>query len=633
MSNTSVLEKHERQSKFIRGLSDTSSSGMKRERNLFFTSSTSTTMPLVDESPVAYTGLYRCGVRVNSDEEYGTSNVEYDHPRCLNVKKVADGFNRDGNPHVALPLHNLQFHNGNHETKKSHETRIGNPTESRPSYLYANTYVDNKEENPSEQLGSWEILRAKLPNQSEASKNSDGFLQFESLFRTLEAFDWNECDFKCCPYNSNKDDDPFQYSKQEENNYYAHTHAYVRTIPRSFSVDETNGDIFVSWEGFYQNCDPARLVQDEKLQWTIGVSRLRTEDPYCTTDQVHVMENNFARCTEPVSIVHQSSHGHDYSLPYGGLMVVPARDREHRRSFIMSVITSPDVREEHKSFVWAVPEGGSHDQDQLALNIDGVSMGHNFANVWDGGTLRLHKNSQTGRPDHLCRSIFNKGIGCMPISDEQGFDGFLPQGEEKIVLTEEAVASFCNVADGDRDFGERRMYKTPIVTGFEVTWNEKEEDGIGLPEQIIFGCFGGKSSNGNFGIISLEDGEPTRPIQLVKGAFPGAILFPPQDLEKALSQSLPKNATEENDLSGAFQKKSVGFYAQACAIAIAAIALFAIFHFKRRRRWELLNNLDEKRRVHNSKQYMELPSVVFSSSSDTDDENKLSSCEHHFHSC
>ena len=28
--------------------------------------------------------------------------------------------------------------------------------------------------------------------------NADGTLKFDSVFRTREAFDWNECDFDCC---------------------------------------------------------------------------------------------------------------------------------------------------------------------------------------------------------------------------------------------------------------------------------------------------------------------------------------------------------------------------------------------------------------------------------------------------
>ncbi len=586
-------------------------------------------MTLVDGGAVAYTGLYRCALHEDLDNTAGDDQQQ----RCVGAQKVANGFNRDGKPHAALSLHNLHFHNANHETKKPRKNDNEIPTGSRPSYLYANTYIDNREDHPIEHVGSWEIIRAKLPDSGEESKSGDGLLQFESLFRTLEAFDWNECDFKCCPYNSNKDDDPFQYSEEEENNYFSHTHAYVRTIPRSFSVDETNGDVFLSWEGFYQNCDPASIVNEKKLQWTIGVSRLRTEDPYCTTDQVHVMENNFPRCTEPVAIVHQSSTGRDIVLPYGGFTVIPARDSEHRRSFLMSAITSSEIRGEHKSFVWTVPEGGNLYEDRMYLNDNGTSLDHNFADVWDGGTLRLHKNAQTKRPDHVCRSIFNKGIGCMPISENDDSDHILPRGEEKIVLTEEAVASFCDIADGDRDFGERRKYNTPLVTGFEVVWDEKELYGTGFPKQIIFGCYGGQISNGNFGMIDLNNGEPTTPIQLVKGAFPGAVLFPPQDLELPITQSFDSSDIHDAPSTPIFQQYTETFAQQPCGVYIAAIVLcmcilFVIFHLKKRCgsvRFE-----ETRHGVHNDqhhhKHYMELPTV--DSSSRKEEDNKKNCWPH-----
>ena len=510
-------QSQERQWKPLRDLSKTS--GLNDDgKTLFFTSTTSTAMPLATGGSVAYTGLYKCNLDLNHEElENGV-----DLQQC----SVAQTASR-----IAMSLHNLQFHNGDNETgkqkKKKNERRDSGP----PSYLYANTKVEKRND-----TGSWEILRAKLP-----VNRGDGLFEFESVFRTLEAFDWNECDFKCCHYISNTDDDPFEYSKEEENNYFAHTHAYVRAIPRSFSVDETTGDIFVSWEGFYQHCDPASPDQEKTLQWTIGISRLKTEDPYCITDQAYAKENNFARCTEPVSLVHQSSSGRDIILPYGGFTVIPARDEDHSRSFLLSALTHPDVRGESKNYLWSISEGENQSQELLSLNGEGTSMDRIDTDVWDGGTLRLHYNTKTGRPDYLCRSIFSKGIGCMPISEISNGDGSVdiqPQGEEEIVLTQEAFGAFCNIESQDKDFGKRKTYRSPVVAGLDIVWDENEEDGSGSPKQVVFGCFGEEGSNGNLGTIFVNHGVSTSPVQVIKGAYPGAVLFPPKELEDSLLPSM-----------------------------------------------------------------------------------------------
>jgi hypothetical protein len=422
-------------------------------------------------------------------------------------------------------------------------------------------------------------------------------------------------------------------------------HAYVRTIPRSFAVDETTGEIFVSWEGFYQSCDPAALADEEKsLQWTIGVSRLRTEDPYCVTDQVDVMENNFPRCTEPVSIVYQSSRGREAVLPKGGFTVIPAEERGdgsgdgHRRIFLLSALTSADIQRngELYSHVWAVPEGGHRDLDHpLSLNGgDRTSVNSVFMDegVWDGGTLRLHYNLQTGRPDHLCRSIFNKGIGCMPIHVDSG-NNITPLGDEDMVLTGDQVNSFCRLKDDDSDHRTKPFdweSKTTLVTGLEIVWSEEKEDGTGSPEQIIFGCFGGKDGNGNFGIIDVDRGEgDTTPVRVMGGAYPGAVLFLPHELEPSLTPSSSMNqTTTDADFSvpstDIQNLKTIS--TQSCSMVIAVLLLCAcsfIFHSKSRclKRYHLVSsqssrNSGEKEfsqssRIHTP--YMELPTIDSSS--------------------
>jgi len=556
-------------------------------------------MPLADGSHVAYTGLYKCSFN-KKHHEHDSAGEEDEQQQCGEAKTVANGYDRDGKPHMILPLHNLQFHNGDNQTKNRNKKKTirNSVTTSRSSYLYANTHLDYRKDNPNAHTDGWEILRAKLPEKIEKVAGEEQHLRFESIFRTLESFDWNECGFKCCPYKSNTDDDPFAYSKDEENDYYSHTHAYVRTIPRSFSVDETTGDIFVSWEGFYQNCDPASYVQEKTLEWTIGVSRLRTEDPYCVTDQVNVMENNFPRCTEPVSIVYQSSSGRDVVLPNGGFAVIPATNGGFRRSFLLSTLQSPELhRGDLKSQVWAVPEGGSPNQEwfkeHLSLSgnngtvIDRIFMDEG---VRDGGTLRLHYNARTGQPDHLCRSIFNKGIGCMPISVSAAVDKnndslyFLSHAEENVVLTEDKVHSFCKLEDTDRKKVLDWERMTTLVSGLDVVWDEDEEDGTGTPQRVIFGCFGGESNNGNFGSIDVDKEQETNPVQVLKGAYPGAVLFLPSELDNSLTSSMDQSTdigvgpsstmSQRQFLFSSFVYSTLGVFFLMCI-------LFSIFHAKR----------------------------------------------------
>ena len=548
---------------------------MDNSKTLFFTSSTSTKMPLTDGNSVAYTGLYSCTLNDNYD-----GNMEGDHQRCEEIRKVADGLNRDGKPHASLSLHNLQFHNGN-----------GNDN-TDGSYLYSNTYINNSKDHPNVHVGSWEIVRAKLPG------NEKGVLHFESYFRTLEAFDWNECDFKCCPYQGDTDDDPFAFGKDEDNPFSAHTHAYVRTIPRSFAVDEQTGDVFISWEGFYQNCDPANMFAptQKSLQWTIGVSRLKTEDPTCVVDQLNNIENNFPRCTEPVSIVYQSSRGREVVLPNGGFAIIPASHQGGRRSFLLSALKSPGMDHgELTSHVWAFSEGGSGEwmlQD-LSLSGNGTAIDTIFMDqsVWDGGTLRLHYNQKTGCPDHLCRTIFNKGIGCMPISvtEDSNDDSVyvMPQGEEEIVLTEDQVHSFCRLGDADRTKHMNWDRKTTLVTGLEVVWNEDDTEdsnaGGTTPERIIFGCYGGEGGNGNFGSIDIRDG--AMPVQIMNGAYPGAVLFVPHELESSIYHSADDAGAGSSGASSTIFQKYKILSTQSCSMVIAFLLVcIASYTFNIKRR-------------------------------------------------
>jgi len=277
-----------------------------------------------------------------------------------------------------------------------------------------------------------------------------------------------------------------------------------------------------------------------------------------------------------VSIVYQSSKSNrnrssrdeKVILPYGGLAVIPASGKSvnSKRSFLLSVLTtrsSPGTgtgtdnqdKVVTSSRVWAFPEGGNFLNDRQDLTgttgtvIDNniVMDDQNNANVWDGGTLRLHYNPRTKRPDHLCRTIYEEGIECFPISvtedDETGMVVVESSRQSastsasattpEIFLTKDQTRQFCRL--GDADFTKRLDWgrKTTLVTGLDVQWNE-DYDGNGTPERIFFGCWGGEGGNGNFGSV---DADGQNLVQVMKGAYSESVLFLPHELEGTIQAS------------------------------------------------------------------------------------------------
>jgi hypothetical protein len=249
------------------------------------------------------------------------------------------------------------------------------------------------------------------------------------------------------------------------------------------------------------------------------------------------MDAHFPRCTEPVSIVYQSSRGREVVLPYGGFAVIPSSSigkvpGNDKRSFLLTVLTSPGIGEgELTSRVWAFPEGRNSPKDGLKRQdltgpgtvIDAIFMEQN---VWDGGTLRLHHNPTTGKPDHLCRSIYNKGIECLPLT--VNIRGGIPvvesTGNPEFFLSGEQTSLFCRVADVHRTKRVDWDRKTTLVTGLDVQW----DDVTGEPERIFFGCWGGEGGNGNFGSVERDGSNLMR---VMDGAYAEAVVFLPKELE------------------------------------------------------------------------------------------------------
>ena len=529
------------------------------ERTLFFTSSPSSKLKIINNdgsTPAStHTGLYSCTVEdygdVNNDDDY-----EDDGGHCINPRLVAN--EHGGSYRPSLSLMNLKFYlsssNNDHDDKNS--------------YLYGRSYDERIKAEAKN--NSWEILRAKLSESyirgTKTTTSNNDVLTFEPYFQTHGMFDWNDCDFDCCPPNDER-------GGMEHGNDSSYGHAYTRTRPKSFTVDDQTGEIFIVWEGFYKNCSTEDFFANSQkgLLWTIGISRLKMEDPTCfdTTFMMTTtttMENNFARCTVPVSIVYQSTRGRETIVPYGGFELIPASlqletyiygDDEYdhnpndpnnvydsvtpRRSFLLSILHSPGTdRTELQSQLWAYPEGGRHDhaeywkrQEFDSTNVDKILMDDD---VYDGGTIRLHYNKQTGRPDHMCRTIFNEGITCMPISVEEDAASVYieAEGDPEIFLTNIKVKEFCTLDSFSKISNTIYERQTTVVTGLDVIWNEED----GTPDRIFFGCYGQEGGHGNFGSV---DRNGDNLIQMLPGAYPDSVIFLPQEL-KSMMLPLPSSA-------------------------------------------------------------------------------------------
>ncbi len=271
------------------------------------------------------------------------------------------------------------------------------------------------------------------------------------------------------------------------------------------------------------------------------------EDPSCALlgdeDESYKHADFFPRCTEPVSIVHQSSQ-RNVVMSYGGLSIIPAsstgESNDGKRSFLLSVLDRPDfVHGQTTSKVWSFPEGANFSKDESkrrelgkGKKIDSIFFEQN---VWDGGSLRVHYDPSTGKPDHLCRTVYEQGIECLPISVtvEDDCPILYPDSyKTEMFLSKQQTAIFCRLGDADKtqrvDWGR----KTTLVTGLDVQWDHL----TGQPDRIFFGCWGGEGGNGNFGSVEKNGNHL---LGVMKGAHADSVLFLPEELEGTIDVREP----------------------------------------------------------------------------------------------
>lgn len=384
-----------------------------------------------------------------------------------------DGWYRDGRFHHDMPMMNVMIGEGD--------------TNSSSPFIYSRTHDKNRK--------SWDLIRAPLDT-----------LNFESYFRTQESFDWNECAWDCCDRSGA---------------------SYARVTPKSYLVD--GGDVFVAWDGFYKHCAGADNSTGG-LVWTIGVSRIKTS-PECVLNGGDEPQN-FALCTDVVSIAHQNTTGRTWGLPYGGLSMTRAHISD-KRIFLMTGLRREGVDVgKLASEIWIVPEGvvyysSSHAGElQTIAPVEVRSVFFDEA-IHDAGSLRLHHDDD-GNLDHLCRTSFDHGVSCFPVKVDVEGRATAALEHEHVFVTSTQVEELCQVGL----YSDEPFYNlaSTVTTGLEVLWNSS-----GQPEKVFFGCIGEIGGNGNF-ITADQSGNL---VTTLPGAFPGSILFGP-----VLFGSLSSEATE-----------------------------------------------------------------------------------------
>lgn len=330
---------------------------------------------------------------------------------------------------------------------------------------------------------SWEIIRARI---GEVGAEP---MMFESYFRIEKNIEWNECSWKCC-HPAGK--------------------AYIGVTPKSYFVDE--GDVFVSWDGFYKDCDDAG--SSENLKWTVGVSKIRNGTS-CVLNGGSTKQA-FSACTEVVSIVYQNVTGRNAVLPFGGFSSV-RMPRSRKRMFFMSVMRSEGIDMGVLSNeVWVFPEGDDFSKNPQLLQTFAPVRIHGLlfdAEIQDGGSIRLHTNPE-GVLDHLCRTAFDHSISCFPVRLDETDTVLVRLDEEYVFADSVQIEQTCSV-----DLFKAKSYlneAASVTTGLEVQW-----DSNGEPERVFFGCLGELGGSGNFTAAERNG----KIVTTLPGAFPGSIVF------------------------------------------------------------------------------------------------------------
>lgn len=371
--------------------------------------------------------------------------------KCLEAQLVVDKVELNGQHHRGLDLMNVVI-------------------DEQERFFYTGYF--------SGERGSWEILRA--------SYDSTPIL-LESFFRTTQMV-WNSENILKCPDNG--------------------SHTYFQVEPRSFVLD--GGDVFVSWEGFYQDCRN-RFGSKVGLLWTIGVSKIKKSQDCILNEGLKPV--NFEDCTVPVSIVYQDTTARQVMHGYSGIAV--SRSPSGMRVFFLSILGRSSI-DGAWSEIWTMPEGEDYSKNPKAsgrfahVHVSESFLDHPVDNV---GTIRLRLDANN-IPSAACRSSYNDGVHCYALQVQT--DGTFIAKEEKQYVHRHHLEERCTVKSSHFPITD---VLPPMATGLEVLWDDNSPDE--MPTMLFFGCYGEITGLGNFTTV-LADGNIR---ETVHGAHPGSIVF------------------------------------------------------------------------------------------------------------
>jgi hypothetical protein len=402
---------------------------------------------------------------------------------CSDAKLIVDSWDvshgSNGHDHGSMMDGGMMHHNSKENSKHSHSKRgldLMNVQIDEATNTLFTGYFDKYR-------NSFEILFAPLRAP----------ITLQSYFRTAIVSSNNACRMACCEDSG---------------------HTYFKVQPRDFAVDK--GDIFVSWDAFYQDCSSSSYTAKAGLKWTVGVSKILTDNPDCVrhdrddSDQ----EVSFAECTKPVAIAFQDSEPRKKLLGYAGLAIANTGGDFGKRLFFLSALHQVNVNELNNE-LWIVKEGDVNTGPDV-VEVDSVlAIDHRFADISvdDVGSMRLRKDGN-GVPTGLCRTAYDAAIVCHRVRVDS--DGNAELWTKNTYVTKEKVAESCSVAKSDHYPATKLI--SSVATGLEVFWSDDSTDDN--PDYVIFGCYGEMNYHGN---ITTAFGDK-RIVQTIAGAYPGSVL-------------------------------------------------------------------------------------------------------------
>jgi LPXTG-motif cell wall-anchored protein len=388
--------------------------------------------------------------------------LNFETGQCAAPEKIVDVFNPANEHHRGLDMMNVRIDNAN-------------------ATMYAG-YFDGKRY-------SFEILRGRLDTPP---------VVLESFFRLTTEVSTGHCLTQCCEPDLGH-------------------HTYYKVEPRDYTVHD--GEIFVSWDGFYQNCGD-EFAAKAGLKWTVGVSKIMQSPKCVSTGGDH--EVSFEDCTVPVSILFQENRARGKILGYSGFQA--SYTPSGKRMFFLSAMDNDKTVElggQLFSEIWAMPEGEVYPKNPIALQVFGKLHIHNiFENtaVDDVGTIRLRQD-EDGAVTGLCRTAYDVGIACysLAIDNEERIKIY----NDSLFVTAEQVKESCTIPVNEHYPITKHL--PPVSTGLEVVWDPTT--GGDSPKMLFFGCYGEINNHGNL-TTAFRDGSIS---QTLPGAYAGSILFGPDE--------------------------------------------------------------------------------------------------------